>query len=548
IIITDDRARIIKANLAYEKILGYSAHEIIGKHARYLRSSKHNSAFYHSLWQQVYEKGSWQGEVWIRHKKGHVVPIWLSISTQQNASGKKNYYIGVMYDISEQKHYNERINFLAHYDALTLLPNRTLFTDRLQQSITYAKRNKFKFALLFIDLDDFKHVNDSRGHLIGDELLRKVATKLSSIMRATDTVFRLGGDEFTILTETENDINEDKVSYIATKVLDTISKPIDLSGEKVHISASIGITLYPDDGDDIESLLKHADMAMYRSKESGRNNFLFYTQEMSKRVQERILLHTDLRQALQDHRLQFYYQPIIDIQTKSYVGAEALLRWKHADLGWVPPQKFISIAEDSDLILELGEWALLQACQQLKLWLNAGINPGVLSVNVSGKQLIRGDFLKITKDILEKTNCPPEKIILEMTESFIMKESEGAIITLNKLRELGLGVAIDDFGTGYSSLSYLKRLPVTNLKVDKSFVQDLPGDANVVEITRAIFSMGSALGLNIVFEGVETRQQHDFLLAEKCKFVQGFHYAKPMSSELFSKYLQDAEYLLDLTD
>jgi two-component system CheB/CheR fusion protein len=289
-------------------------------------------------------------------------------------------------------------------------------------------------------------------------------------------------------------------------------------------------------------------MAMYRSKESGRNNFLFYTQEMSKRVQERILLHTDLRQALQDHRLQFYYQPIIDIQTKSYVGAEALLRWKHADLGWVPPQKFISIAEDSDLILELGEWALLQACQQLRLWLNAGINPGVLSVNVSGKQLIRGDFLEITKDILEKTNCPPKKITLEMTESFIMKESEGAIITLNKLRELGLGVAIDDFGTGYSSLSYLKRLPVTNLKVDKSFVQDLPGDANVVEITRAIFSMGSALGLNIVFEGVETRQQHDFLLAEKCKFVQGFHYAKPMSSELFSKYLQDAEYLLDLTD
>ena len=538
IIITDGNARIIKVNNAFEDILGYTAKEVIGKRTNMFKSHIHDKAFYSAMWQEINEKGSWHGEIWDRHKDGHIVPIWLSISALKNSNSKIDHYIAVMYDMSEQKHYNEKINYLAHYDALTKLPNRTLFTERLEHAIAKAKRNKSQFAILFIDLDNFKNINDSHGHPVGDELLCQVATRLSTIMRSSDTVSRHSGDEFTILIEDQ--IDEDKVRLIAEKILATISKPFELlPNGSAFISASIGLALYPDDGNTVDTLLQHADLAMYRSKEAGRNHFHFYTQEMSNRMQERMLLYTDLHQALQKNKLQLHYQPIIDINTKKYIGAEALLRWKHHDLGWVPPNKFISIAEDSDLIHAIGEWVLLHACRQMRDWHNADINPGTLSVNVSGKQLISDNFITQVQSILEESGCPPEKIVLEITESSIMKESEGAINKLNKLRELGLGIAIDDFGTGYSSLSYLKRLPITKLKLDKSFVRDIPDDANDIAIARAILGLGSILGLEVIAEGVETRKQHNFLASEHCVMGQGYHYARPMTPGKFKQYLMN---------
>ncbi|MDR4516231.1 MAG: EAL domain-containing protein [Nitrosomonas sp.] len=536
IIITDGNARIIKVNTAFEDILGYTAKEVIGKHTSMFKSHIHDKAFYAAMWHDINEKGSWHGEVWDRHKTGHLVPIWLSISALKKDNSKADHYIAVMYDMSEQKHYNEKINYLAHYDALTKLPNRTLFTERLEHAIAKARRNNTQLAILFIDLDNFKHINDSHGHPVGDELLCQVAARLNTIMRSSDTVSRHSGDEFTILIEDQ--INEDKVRLIAEKILTTIAKPFKLLPDgSTFISASIGLALFPDDGETVDTLLKHADLAMYRSKEAGRNHFHFYTQEMSNRMQERMLLYTDLHQALHKNKLQLYYQPIIDIHTKTHVGAEALLRWKHHNLGWVPPNKFISIAEDSDLIHVIGEWVMLSACRQMWDWQNADIDPGILSINVSGKQLISDNFITQVHHILESSECSPEKIVFEITESFIMKESEGAINTLNKLRELGFGIAIDDFGTGYSSLSYLKRLPVTKIKLDKSFVRDIPNDANDIAIARAILGLGNILGLEVIAEGVETKKQHDFLASEHCVLGQGYHYARPMTPGKFKQYL-----------
>ncbi|MCB1985352.1 MAG: EAL domain-containing protein [Burkholderiales bacterium] len=538
IIITDGNAQIIKANTAFEDILGYTAKEVIGKHTSMFKSHVHDKTFYAAMWREINEKGAWHGEIWDRHKDGHLVPIWLSISALKNDNSKADHYIAVMYDMSEQKHFNEKINYLAHYDALTKLPNRTLFTERLKHAIAKAERNKSQFAILFIDLDNFKHINDAHGHPVGDELLCQVAIRLNTIMRSSDTVSRHSGDEFTILIE--DLINEDKARLIAEKILTTIAKPFKLlRGRSTFISASIGLALFPNDGETVDTLLKHADLAMYRSKEAGRNHFHFYTQEMSNRMQERMLLYNDLRQALHKNKLQLYYQPIIDISTKTHVGAEALLRWKHPDLGWVPPNKFISIAEDSDLIHVIGEWVLLRACRQMRDWHNADINPGILSINVSGKQLISDNFLTQVQRILKNSGCSPEKIVFEITESFIMQESEGAINTLNKLRELGFGIAIDDFGTGYSSLSYLKRLPVTKLKLDKSFVRDIPDDANDIAIARAILGLGNILGLEVIAEGVETKKQHDFLASEHCIMGQGYHYARPMTPGKFKQYLMN---------
>lgn len=534
IIITDNRAKIIKVNKAFENMLGYTSSDVIGQHTRILRSYRHDDEFYRAMWDQIHEKGSWTGEIWDRHKEGHIVPVWLSISALKDNAGKIDHYIAVMYDISELKQYHERMHHLAHYDGLTKLPNRMLFTDRLKHAIDIAKRSNFTLAILFVDLDNFKQINDARGHHIGDELICKVADRLSQITRSTDTVARLSGDEFVILLE--NQLTKDKVCMIAEKAISSISESMELSDGPAFISASIGIAFYPDDGEDMESLLQHSDLAMYRAKENGRNHFVFYQQEMSQKMHERILLKTDLHQALRYQKLQFNYQPIINIYSKEYMGAEALLRWKHPKLGWISPEKFIPIAEESDLIHKIGEWALNHACHQIRKWLDSGFNPGTLSVNVSGKQFTLANFHNVASEILKNTNCPAENILLEITENFLMEESDAALATLNNLRELGLNIAIDDFGTGYSSLSYLKRLPINKIKLDKSFVRDLPSNTNAVAIARAILSMGKTLGFDVIAEGIENRDQNKFLLTEECKYGQGFYYAKPMSAAKLVMY------------
>ena len=535
ILITTPDGKILKVNKAFERMLGYSTDEIIGQHTRILRSGRHGDDFYRTMWKEIAEHGIWQGEIWDRHKDGHMVPVWLSISTLYDNDGKVERYIALMYDISEQKESQKHINYLAHFDALTGLPNRFLFTDRLGHALAQVKRQQRKLALFFIDLDNFKHINDTRGHPMGDELLSQVAKRLTAITRESDTVARLSGDEFTLLIE--DTIDDANVRMTAQKILKILSEPFDLTDGQAFVTASIGIAIFPEDGDSIDSLLKHADLAMYRSKEVGRNHFNFYTQEMSDRVQERMTLHNSLRQALDQKALELHYQPIMNVGMGTCVGAEALIRWQHSDMGWVSPTKFIPVAEESDLIHSLGEWVLQTACLQMNGWLKAGMELGSLAVNVSGKQIVIGDFVNIARRVLEETGCPSERIVLELTESFIMRESEGAIKALNQLRALGFGIAIDDFGTGYSSLSYLKRLPVTKLKLDQSFVQDIPGDPNDAAIARAILGLGDILGLEVVAEGVESKEQHKFLLSEGCAQSQGFLYSRPLTSPTFANFI-----------
>ena len=535
IMIVSPDGLIEKVNKGFEKILGYSNDEIAGKHARILHSNRHDYTFYKIMWDHIIKDGVWQGEIWGRHKDGRIVPVWLGTSSLYDDSGNVEHYIAMMYDITEQKLSQERINYLAHYDELTGLPNRSLFVERLTHSLAHAKRQHSSLAILFIDLDDFKKINDSRGHPAGDELLLLVAERIKKITREADTVARLGGDEFTMLIEDSLDLSAIRIT--ARKVLDALSEPFELQSGEGFISASIGIACYPEDGDNAESLLKHADLAMYKSKEFGRNHYHFYTQEMSKIADERMIIHTELRKALDEGALEVFYQPIVNVNNRLCIGAEALLRWNHSTMGSMLPSKFVSVAEENNLIIGLGEYVFYQSCNQMKQWLDKGLNLDFISVNVSGRQISKGDFFNMAKRVLKQTGCPAEKITLELTESYIMSEKDHAISVLSDLRDMGFGLAIDDFGTGYSSLSYLSRLPVDKLKLDQSFVRDIPGDTNDTAIAKAIFRLGDTLGLQVVAEGVETEEQHQFISEQDCLYSQGFLYAKPQSMQEFEKQL-----------
>ena len=535
IIITSQDGNIIKVNRAFEQITGYSSEEVVGRSTRMLRSERHDAQFYDDMWRSVNEQGGWQGEIWDRHKQGHVIPLWLSISSLRDDDGEVQRYIATMYDISEQKMSQERVHRLAHYDMQTNLPNRTLFMERLDHALSRAKRQKTSLALMFIDLDNFKDVNDSYGHPVGDELLRQVGNRLRKVTRASDTVARLSGDEFMLLVESV--LSMSNVQMTAEKILNMLAKPFELGGTKCYVTASLGVALYPDDGEDKDTLVKYADLAMYRSKNKGRNQYHFYTHEMSKLAHERMSLQNDLRLALNQKCLELHLQPIVDVVTRRCAGVEALLRWRHPERDWIPPQKFVALAEENSLIHPLGEWVLYTACRQMKAWLEAGIGLDFIAVNVSGKQIATGEFVTLAKQVLKATQCPADRIILELTENFVMRESEGAIDKLNALRDLGFGIAIDDFGTGYSSLAYLKRLPVTKLKLDQSFVRDIPTDANDMAIARSILRLGDTLRLEVVAEGAETEEQHEFVRSEGCTWSQGFLYARPMPAESFEEYI-----------
>jgi len=535
-IMTRDKT-ILKVNHAFEQILGYRSEEIVGKNRKVLRSGRHEPVFYEEIWNTIDTTGSWQGEVWERHKNGRVIPVWFSINSLCDGKGDIERYIAILYDLTDQKKAQERINYLAHYDVLTGLPNRAMFKDRLSHAVKLAERQETMLALLFIDLDNFKQVNDTYGHHAGDELLCQVAEKLQATVRKSDTLSRLGGDEFIIALE---DIkNPVAVKTTAEKIVQMLSEPVILGEASVFLSASIGIALFPDDGRDIETLVKHADMAMYRAKDEGRNQFRFYREEMSKSVIERSDLQNDLRQYMEKHGLELYYQPVVDSHTRQCIGVEALVRWRHDEKGFVPPEKFIPIAEENDLIHTLGEWVLYTACRQMKAWIDEGIDLEFISVNVSGKQISQGDFIQKAERILELTGCPAEQVTLELTENFVMEENQAAVKKLKALRKMGFGLAIDDFGTGYASLSHLKDLPLTTLKVDRTFVRDINTGSSAGAIAGAIIKLGDRLGLKVIAEGVENEDQHQFLQSQHGTLCQGFLYAKPMSSIAFSGFSKD---------
>jgi len=410
-----------------------------------------------------------------------------------------------------------------------------LFQERLNQSISHARRHQTQMAVLFIDLDNFKTINESLGHAAGDELLQHVAQTLSETVRVDDTVSRIGGDEFVLLLE---DIKPYNVVNVASKLSTALNKPLAIRDQDIAVTASMGIAIYPKDGDNPSLLIRNADAALYRAKEEGRNTYQFYTVEMTKQAFERVLLENSLRQAVEKDEFQIFLQPQIDLHSKKMVGAEALIRWQHPELGMVSPIKFIPLAEETGLIHPIGRWVLLASCIQARTWLDEGLEFGRISVNVAGPQIKRGELVQDVMMALEESGLSAEYLELEVTEGFIMKNPEFAIQQLQALRELGVYLSIDDFGTGYSSLSYLKQLPVHKLKIDQSFMRGVPGDANDCAICNAIIAMGKSLGMNVIAEGVETKEQVDFLTKAGCREAQGYLFSKPIEAEQLGNLLK----------
>ncbi|MGE0081882.1 MAG: EAL domain-containing protein [Thiohalomonadaceae bacterium] len=538
VMITNANQEIIAVNTAFTEITGFSAEEATGNTPSMLKSERQDAAFYRAMWKEIGQTGRWRGEIWNRRKSGEVHPVWMTISVVRDPTGRIVNYVGVFSDITAIKHSQEQLDHLAHHDPLTDLPNRLLLSARLTHAMEQARREDNRLAVLFLDLDRFKNVNDTLGHPVGDQLLQMVAARLRDHLRECDTVARIGGDEFVVTLDKIDDPSE--VTVVAQKLLDVLVEPFVVADNELHLGASIGIAVFPKDGDDMATLLKNADAAMYLAKEQGRNTYRFYTTELGIEAEERFYLESGLRHALQRDEFTLYYQPQVDMETGRVTGAEALLRWQHPELGMVSPVRFIPLAEDTGLILPIGEWVLHEACRQFVAWRSAGLALERISVNLSGVQVQHGNLVATVQKALVETGIDPRHLELEITESQIMRHPEQAAVILDGLQELGVELAIDDFGTGYSSLSYLKRFPLDNLKVDKSFVHDIPHDANDAAIVRAVIALAENLQLRVTAEGVETEAQRDFLLAHGCRQAQGWLFGRPVPAQEFAATFGDA--------
>ncbi len=527
--ITDKNRNILDVNQSFINITGYQREEVIGSNPKVLSSGKHDKAFFDDMWQSINDTGQWRGEIWNKRKDQTIFPQWLTISCVKDNDANIVNYVAVFTDITGIKQSQSKLDYLAHHDTLTSLPNRLFFNQRLEQALNHAKRADSKLAILFIDLDRFKNINDSFGHIAGDHLLVSLSERLRSTLRLEDTLARISGDEFIILFE---DVQcTDSLVGAIEKVMNVFANSFTVEGHNVRITASIGVSLYPMDGDNSTDLIRNADAAMYRAKDEGRNTYEFYTRDLTTKAFERVIMETELRDALSNDEFYLLYQPQFNLLTKRLVGLEALIRWRHPRMQFLPPDQFIPLAEDSGLINPIGEWVLLEACQQAKQWLDQGFDFGRIAVNISGVQVNKGELFEIVSRTLKQTGLPASSLELEITESFIMKQAETAIIQLNKLRKLGVMLSVDDFGTGYSSLSYLKRLPVHKLKIDRSFVSDILEDSDDKSIVDAIIAMGNSLGLVVIAEGVETLAQEEYVFSSGCNEVQGYYYSKPIPPE-----------------
>ena len=541
IMITDQNAVIQSVNPAFTVITGYTSEEVVGKKTNILKSDRHGKNFYKNMWNNLLETGQWSGEIWNRRKNGEAYPERLTITAIKNDEDKTTQYASIFYDITEIKQNEMEIEFKAYHDALTELPNRQLFYDRLKQTINRARRKKNLFALLFIDLDNLKKINDSIGHLTGDLLLQETAGRLVSIAREGDTVARLGGDEFVVILD--NIKYEKEAAIIANRIIFTLSKPFNLKDKLFYISASIGITLYPENGETAEDLIKKADIAMYHVKNIGKNNYQFFSEKMNEKLIKRVELETNLRKAWENRELVAYYQPIVNMKSGNIISMEALARWPQPKGKFIPPSDFIPVAEENGLILEIDEFMLEKASLFMKrmknnMALNGNGQPFYVSVNLSAIDLENLNLYKNIAKTGKEFGLNPEDIVFEITESMIISNIEKAIFALSKLRDHGFGVAIDDFGTGYSSLNYLAKLPVNILKIDRSFVMDLPSNKKFKSITKAILSMSHELNIKVVAEGVETQKQLDFLRSIGCDHFQGYIFSPPVSEIKMEKLLK----------
>ena len=538
VIITDADGVIQRVNRAFTEITGYAAEEVIGRTPRLFRSGRHSAEFYQAMWQTIVATGGWQGEIWDRHKNGEVYPTWLTISTVKDDDGKVTHYIGAQYDITDRKQSEERINQLAFYDQLTALPNRTLLLDRLKQTIVTCARSGNFGALLFIDLDKFKTLNDTLGHDKGDLLLKQVARHLTTCVRGGDTVARLGGDEFVVMLANLSSVQREaavQTETVGEKILAELDQPYRLDGVVYHSTASIGATLFSAEHREIDTLLKQADLAMYKAKAAGRNALRFFDPHMETDVVNRAALESDLHEAIEQHQFELHYQAQMSGGVLS--GSEALVRWQHPRRGLVPPAEFIPLAEETGMILPLGQWILEAACQQLAQWAaRPELAHLTVAVNVSARQFRKPDFVAQLTAILAKTGANPRRLKLELTETLLVDDVEDVIAKMNALKALGVGFALDDFGTGYSSLYYLKRLPLDQLKIDRSFVRDILDDPNDAAIARTIVALAQSLGLGVIAEGVETEEQLDFLAELECHAYQGYYFSQPLPLAGFEEY------------
>ena len=536
ILITDAKLRIVLVNKTYEKIMGFSEAEVLGVDTAKVGAQLHSHGFFRNVISVLKERGYWQGELINRRKDGERFPTWYSISQVLNEQGEAENYIAIFSDISERKKSRERIDFLAHHDSLTELPNRALLNDRLEMAINTARRRREKVGILFIDLDRFKNINDSLGHSAGDQVLRQTAARLTSVVRNDDTVARLGGDEFVVLLPRVRD--ERSLAEVAIKLREELLKPYTVEDMPLHLSPSIGIAVYPEDGDTPSALIKNADAAMYLAKEKGRNNYQFYTPILNARTLDRLKLEYDLRSALEQGQFELHYQPQIDVKSDLVYGAEALVRWRHPDRGLVPPNQFIPIAEEIGLIIPLGAWVIAEAARQVKVWRAAGYGNFVVSVNISALQFHQAGFLNEVQALLEQAGTVPGALELELTESMLMSDMDASIQVLQAFRDQGYRIAIDDFGTGFSCLNYLRRLPVNILKIDQSFIRDMQTDGASLAIVTSIIRLAESLGMETIAEGVETAEESALLAGQGCQLMQGYYFSKPLPVPQFEEWLQ----------
>jgi diguanylate cyclase (GGDEF)-like protein/PAS domain S-box-containing protein len=529
ILVTDQHNRILTVNRAFSTITGYTESEATGKTPSMLSSGRHDRHFYSGLWEALLQANSWRGELWNRRKDGSIYPNWFSINVLRDDAGEIINFVAIFSDITARKEAERRIEFLAHHDALTQLPNRVLLRDRFSLARAAAQRGQSRIAMLFIDLDNFKHINDSWGHQAGDQFLIKTVARLQREVRESDTICRQGGDEFIIMLVDVPEI--EVVDRVAQNILYALCEAADIDGHSVAVSASIGVSLFPDDSVDFDTLLGNADAAMYEAKASGKNSYRFFTEQMNHNAIKRADLQAELRQALRRQELELYYQPQVRFADGRIVGVEALVRWNHPQQGLMAPGAFIPLAEECGLIIPLGEWVLTEACRQGHFWYQAGVQGLTVAVNISALQFNRGDFFETVARALQQSGFPAHLLELELTESVLLKEIDEAFVTIQKLKNLGVRLSIDDFGTGYSSLSYLKKNNVDKLKIDMSFVRDICEDPDDVAIVRAIIQLSRALGLCAIAERVETPEQALLLQRDGCDEAQGYLYGRPQRAQ-----------------
>ncbi|HEX8963905.1 MAG TPA: EAL domain-containing protein [Rhodocyclaceae bacterium] len=536
ILITDAAGNIVSVNRAFTRITGYAEAEAVGQTPRLLRSGLHSREFYEEVWRRIEVEGRWQGEIQDKRKDGEIYPTWVSISAVKNVAGKVTHYFSIFSDITERKRAEERIHYLAYYDALTDLPNRALFYKLVDQALVEARRNRQHGALLFIDLNRFKPINDTLGHSIGDRLLQQIGLRLREALRNEDVVARLGGDEFVVALF---DIaRRDHAGIVAQKLLAALDPPFVIGEHELRVGAAIGISVYPQDGFDTETLLRLADIAMYRAKQSGEDGYAFYSHEMNQRSLDRLRTENELRHAVERGELLLHYQPKIDIASGRIVGAEALVRWRHPERGMVPPGEFVPVAEESGIIMQISAWVLEAAVEQARAWQQAGLRPVKIAVNLSARDFSPALPERIDA-ILATSGLAPEWLELEITESMLMHSAERVIGMMDALTRRGIGLSLDDFGTGYSSLSYLKRFPIDTLKIDRSFIDHIPADPNDCAIAGAIASMGKQLGHKVIAEGVETAEQLTFLRGVGCDEFQGYLFSPPVDAGQFTAMLRE---------